>query len=236
MAFTKNINTLISNPSTGLALKDFLATNQHEWAAAHMVLRYNAAPPSENDAPDSFVHRCYNHLVGEYDQLRAWFTEPDYKLSLLLQSKFLAAQFNKPMDDGFGWDFGRDGDPEPRMLQFKGTLIACQRQLQMLPKKQRNAGNITVGGIARVVRGAFTARAEINMWRGIERTKDDKVEIVVSGEDLAKRWASFRSMAFLVSMGFDAGWAWNTSGCLKTFGAVDEAGPQDVTAESNASG
>lgn len=222
MAFTKNINTLIADPATGIARKDFLATTQIEWANAHMVLRYNAAPPTEHDEPDSFVHRCYRHLLGEYTHLRAWFTEPDFKLSLLLQSKFLSSQFSGPMEDGFGWDFGRDGDPEPRMIQFKSLLISCQRQIQMIPRCQRDHGNGAISGIARIVRGAFASRAETNMWRGIERRKDGKVEVVLSGEELAKRWVAFRTMAFLVGAGFDAWWAWSISGCHKVLGPVDE--------------
>ncbi len=227
MAFTKNINALISNPSSGIALKDFLTKTQEEWASTHMLLRYNAAPPTENDEPGSFVHRCFDHLKSEHAQLRAWFTEPDFKLSILLQSRFLSAQFNGALEDGFGWDFARDGDPETRMIQFKSILISCQRQLKMFPVRQRTSGNGAVGGIARLVRSAFVARSEINMWRAIERRRDDKVEVVVSGEELAKRWVAFRTMAFLVSMGLDAGWAWNISGCFKIFGAVDEVPAQD---------
>lgn len=234
MAFAKNINALISNPTNGIALKTFLATTQDEWADRHMMLRYNAAPPTDHDEPGSFVHQCYNHLNSEYAQLRAWFTEPDFKLSILLQSKFLSSQFNGPLDDGFGWDFARDGDPEPRMIQFKSILISCQRQLKMFPVRQRNAGNGAVGGIARLVRSAYVARSEINLWRAIERRRDDKVDVVVSGEELAKRWVAFRTMAFLVSMGLDASWAWNISGCLKTIGAVDEVAPQDTGATAGA--
>jgi hypothetical protein len=228
MAFSKNVNALISNTSTGVALKDFLATTQDDWANTHMLLRYNAAPPTENDEPFSFVHRCHNYLRSEHAQLRAWFTEPDYKLSILLQSKFLSFQFNGALDDGFGWDFGRDGDPEPRMIRFKSILLSCQRQLQMFPIKERKPSNSAVAGIARLIRAAFVARSEINMWRAIERRRDDKVEVVVSGEDLAKRWVSFRTMAFLVSMGLDASWSWLNSGCGKIFGPVDEIPAQDT--------
>lgn len=227
MAFAKNINTLISNPSNGLALKDFLTVSQEDWASTHMALRYNAAPPTDNDEPGSFVHRCYSHLCSEHAQLRAWFTEPDLKLSMLLQSKFLSFQFAGPLDDGFGWDFRRDGDPEPRMLRFKSILISCQRQLQLFPRRERGPGNGCVSGIARLVRGAFMARAEINMWRAIERRRDDKVEVQVSGEELSRRWVAFRTMAFLTGMGLDAGWSWSTSGCHKIFGPVDEVPLQD---------
>jgi len=228
MAFTKNINNLIAT-NAGVALKDFLTKTPEEWANAHMLLRYNAAPPTEHDEPGSFVHRCYDHLKAEYHQLRGWFTEPDYKLSLLLQSKFLSFQFNGPLEDGFGWDFCRDGDAEQRMIQFKSILISCQRQLRMFPPSQRVPSNASIGGIARLVRGAYKARSDVNMWRSIERKQNDKIETVVSGEDLAKRWVAFRTMSFLVGLGLDASWSWNISGCYKVLGPVDEVPSSDFS-------
>jgi hypothetical protein len=227
MAFTKNVNSLIAD-RTGAALKDFLAATPDAWATENMARRYNAAPPSESDEPGSFPVRCYDHLKNEHRQLRAWFTEPEFKVSALLQSRFLSAQFSGPLNDGFGWDFRRDGDAEPRMIQFKATLIACYRQMDMLPSRDRNVGNISVGGIARLVGGAYRARAEVHMWRPFEkRNKDDTVELVCSGEDLAKRWVAFRTMSFLARMGLDPSWAWDTSGCRRIFGIVDEVPSSD---------
>ena len=228
MAFSKNLTSLIAN-TNGIALKDFLATTQEAWADEHMVKRYNAAPPTEHDDLESFPRRCHDHLKSEYHKLRAWFVEPDYKLSALLQSKCLSFQFSGPLDDGFGWDFRRDGDPEPRMIQFKSMLISCQRQLKMLPVRDRNAQNASVSGLARLVRGAYQARAEVNLWRPVERKKDDKVELLHSGEDLAKRWVAFRTMAFLINLGIDPAWCWNSSGCPKIFGLVDDETPSGIT-------
>lgn len=223
MTFAKNINHLIADRN-GAALKNFLATNQDEWAAEHMALRYNAAVPTASDEPGSFPVRCFNHLKSEYAQLRAWFTEPDFKVSALLQSKFLSAQFSGPLNDGFGWDFRRDGDAEPRMIQFKSMLIACHRQMEMLPRRERTVSNVCVSGIAKLVYGAYRARAEIHMWRPIEkRVRDGAVQLVCTGEELSKRWVAFRTMAFLTGLGLDPAWSWSVSGCQKLFGAVDEA-------------
>lgn len=227
MAFTKNLTSLIADSKT-IALKDFLATTQEAWADEHMVRRYNAAPPSEHDDEESFPRKCHDHLKSEYHKLRAWFTEPDFKLSALLQSKCLSYQFSGALNDGFGWDFRRDGDPEPRMLQFKSMLISCQRQLKVLPSRDRITGNPSVAAIARLVRGAYQARAEIHLWRPNERRKDDKVELVYSGEELAKRWVAFRTLAFLTNLGLDPGWSWSISGSQKIFGAVDD-GQSDGT-------
>lgn len=219
--FNRNIDSLVADRN-GIALKNFLATTQEEWAAKHMALRYNAAVPAAGEDPGTFPSRCYNHLKSEYAQLRAWFTEPEYKLSALLQSKFLSAQFNGPLGDGFGWDFRRDGDTEPRMLQFKSTLIACYRQMEMLPRSDRTISNVSVSGIARLVVGAYRSRAEIHMWRSVERRKDDKVILVCSGEELARRWVAFRTHAYLGSLGLDPAWSWAVSGCQKIFGVIDE--------------
>jgi len=226
MSFTKNVNSLIADRN-GAAIKDFLATTPEAWATEHMAKRYNAAPPSESDEPGSFPARCFEHLKNEHRQLRAWFVEPDFKVSPLLQSRFLSAQFSGPLNDGFGWDFRRDGDVEPRMVQFKGTLIACYRQMELLPRRDRNTGNVSVVGVARLVCGAYRARAEVHMWRPVERRKDDKVELVCSGEELAKRWVAFRTMSFLAGLGLDPAWAWSTSGCQKIFGIVDEVPGSD---------
>src|SRR5208337_50163 len=150
---------------------DFLTTTQDEWAKAHMAERYGALPPTDDDPPRSFPVLCFDHLKSEYHQLRAWFTEPDYKLSALLQSKFLGSEFSGPIGDGFGWDFRRDGDTEPRMIQFKSTLINCYRQLMVLPGRCRSPSNMVVTGLARIVRGAYQIRSEVHMWQSVEKRR-----------------------------------------------------------------
>jgi hypothetical protein len=228
MSFAHNINTLIADKD-GIATKDFLTTTETQWAKTQMDLRYNTAPPNENDAEGSYAQRCYSALVAEYRALRSWFVEPEFKLSILLQSRFLSNKFSGTIGDGFGWDFRADGDPEPRVLYFKSTLMTCERQVRMLPPGCAKPNSAGFGGIAKLVRHAFQLRAEAHLWAPRETKKAEDPSASLSGEDIAKRWIAYRATAFLISLGMEPGWAWNAGGCARVFGCADESGVAPVT-------
>jgi hypothetical protein len=228
MSFAHNINTLIADKD-GIATKDFLTTTETAWANLHMSLRYNTAPPTENDPEGSYTQRCYSALVSEYRALRAWFVEPEFKLSILLQSRFLANKFSGTIGDGFGWDFRSDGDPEPRVLYFKSTLMACERQVRMLPPGCAKPSSASYGGIAKLIRHAYQLRAEAHLWAPRDMKKSEDPSVNLSGEEIARRWSAYRATAFLISLGMESGWAWNAGGCSRVFGCADESGVAPIT-------
>lgn len=219
MALTRSLMALITD-GTGHATTEFLGHSPDSWATAHIQRRYGAAPPSEEDPPDHIAHQCFEFLRDEYRILRGWFTE-DGTLSPLLQSRFLDQKIG-PLRDGIGWDFRPNGDPEPRMLQFKGTLISCARSAALIPPERRNSGVIQLGGIVRLVRGAYTARAELHPWRAIYKEEGGHEVLVWDGEQLAQRWAAMRSYTFMVRLGADPSWAWEACRCKQLFGDVDD--------------
>lgn len=224
MALSRSITALITD-GTGHATTEFLAKFPEEWAREHIQRRYGAAPPTEDDPDGHIVRLCFNFLVEEYRALRSWFTD-DGKLSNLLQGRFLD-QMSGPIGAGIGWDFKPNGDPEPRMLQFKGTLISCARSAELIPPHQRNSGAIQLGGIVRLVRGAYTARAELHNWKSQMRMEKDeegrqREVVVVDGERLAQRWVAFRTHTFMIGLGADPMWSWDASRCRQIFGSVDE--------------
>ena len=215
MALTRSLTALITD-GTGHATTQFLGYSPQEWATEHIQRRYGAAPPTEDDPEDHVVRRCFEFLEDEYRILRGWFTD-DGRLSNLLQSRFLDRKPG-PLGDGIGWDFKPNGDPEPRMLQFKGTLISCARSAELIPLERRNSGVIQLGGLVRLVRGAYAARAELHHWNALYKNE----ELLYDGEQLSQRWAAFRSYTFMVGLRVDPSWAWDASRCRQIFGPVDE--------------
>lgn len=215
MALTRSITSLITD-GRGYATQEFLACTPEKWADEHMAERYGqtclAKDPSEH-----FATLCWEYLREEYRSLRSWFTD-DGKLSNLLQSKFVTTKLSGPVGLGIGWDFKPNGDPEPRMLQFKGTLVAAVRAVEVMPKDTRNSGNMQFGGIVKIIRSAYTARAEIHSWRSQSGEGDAKF----SGAEISRRWVSFRTYTMLIQIGADPVWSWEASRCKALFGPVDE--------------
>lgn len=228
MPFSKNLLSIISD-NQGIALKDFLGETPESWAARHMALRYSAAPPLEGEGPSHVAVRCYNRLKAEYQTIRAWFTEPDYKLSVLLQSKSLANQFSGVLGDGLGWDWQRDSEPDVRIMQFKGTLIAAQRQFGLMPENRRAEMSPHVSAVCRSIKSAYILRSEVHLWRPVERRKDDAIELVHSGAELADRWAKFQTFVFLIRLGLNEQYCWDVSGCRKSLGLIDEDPTSDLS-------
>jgi hypothetical protein len=219
MSLTRSITSIITD-GCGFATKEFLSTTAERWADEHLALRYRQTHLA-SDGVDHFSHLCWQYLCEEYKALRSWFQD-DGKISLLLQSKFLTTRLTGPLGNGIGWDFKPNGDPEPRMLLFKGTLISAQRSAELLPKESRNSGNMQVGGIVKIVRSAFTARAEVHSWRANTVVEEGKEKVLYSGADMSRRWVSFRTYTFLVNVGADPVWAWEASRCKALFGPIDE--------------
>lgn len=227
MPFSKNLLSVISD-SKGYALKDFLGTTPEAWANAHMALRYSAAPPLEGEGPEHVAVRCYNQLKREYQILRSWFTEPDYKLSALLQSKSLVNEFCGALEDGIGWDWQRDCEPDARIMQFKGTLINAQRTFGLMPEARRTEMSPHIAAVCKSVKSAYQVRAEVHLWRPIERRKGDVVELVHTGADLANRWATFQTFVFLIRLGLEEHYCWGVAGCRASLGQVDEDPTSDL--------
>lgn len=219
MALSRSITSLITD-GRGYATQEFLAISPDKWADTQMGLRYGQTK-LETDPIDHFTTLCWDYLRSEYRALRSWFQD-DGKLSPLLQSKFLATKLSGPLGNGIGWDFKPNGDPEPRMLLFKGTLISAQRSAELLPKESRNSGNMQFGGIVKIVRSAFTSRAELHSWRAQTTLADGTDKVQYSGADMSRRWVSFRTYTFLVNVGADPVWAWEASRCKALFGPIDE--------------
>ena len=219
MALTKPLTSLITD-GNGIALTSFLASTSEKWADEHLSLRYGQVRLS-TDNQDHFASLCWEFLKQEYIALRAWF-QPDGKLSPLLQSKFLNTKLSGPLGTGIGWDFKSDGTPEPRMLLFKGTLIAAQRAAELLPIEQRNSGSMQFGGLIKIVRSAYTARAEVHSWRAQTIIENGKEKIQYPGSEMSRRWIAHRSFTFLISVGAEPVWAWEASKCKTLFGPVDE--------------
>ena len=212
MALSKSVLALITD-GRGYITKEFLAARPAEWAREHMARRYGGVQVLDTDPADHFAHLCFRYLLGEYHTLRSWFTE-DGKFSSLLHGRFIGSLGQRALGNGIGWDFRSDGDSELRMLQFKGTLVNAQRAAELLGPDQRTASSLQFAAIARLIRSAYVARAELHNWRPV----DDKI----SGEDLAKRWVAHRTYTFLTGLGAEPVWAWDISLCRRVFGPIDE--------------
>jgi len=219
MALTRSITSLITD-GKGFATKEFLVISLEQWANTQMGQRYGQTH-LETDDNTNFATLCWRYLKEEYRALRSWFQD-DGKLSPLLQSKFLSTKLSGPLGNGIGWDFKPNGDPEPRMLQFKGTLISARRSAELIPQENRNSGNMQFGGIVKIVRSAYTARSELHSWRPVILVNEGKEKVQYSGADMSRRWVSFRTYTFLIDVGADPVWAWEASRCRALFGPVDE--------------
>lgn len=215
MALTRSITSLITD-DTGHATQDFLSCTPERWADIQMANRYGQMCLS-TDGDNHFARLCWQYLCEEYKSLRAWFTV-EGRLSSVLQSKFLMSRLSGPVGDGIDWDFKPNGDPEPRMLQFKGTLIAAQRAAELIPAEGRNSGNMQFGGLVKIIRSAYSARAEIHSWRPVSGEGDVKY----SGTDMSRRWVSHRTNILLTRLGAPPGWSWEASRCRALFGPIDE--------------
>jgi hypothetical protein len=198
----------------GYATTTFLKTTPDEWAVDQLKERYGHVLTS-TDPTGSPPRLAYDQLKDERKALGSWFDESG-KLSPLLQSAFLTNRFHGPIGNGFGWDFRPSGEPEGRMLLFKGALIAATRAALVVPEDQRSRGSIHLGGIATMVRGAYTERAALHTWKGDVQSKLD-------GAELSRRWVSFQTFSFLARLNADYEWAWDVSKCRKVFGPVDES-------------
>ena len=223
MALTKSITSLVADEDGNIAT-DFLARSDTSWAEEHMTRRYGAPPPEEDDPPDHPARLCYDHLRSEFMAIRnGWFDDRG-KLSPLLMSRHLSKAFSGPAGNGIGWDFQPNGEPEPRMLQFKGTLIGCRRaaelRLRATKRPKEDCGSAEMGGITRLVRSAFMARAEVHDWRPCTEGKGDTA-VTIQGGEMARRWVSYRTFVFLLQAGAEADWAWSAARCRDAFGHAD---------------
>lgn len=219
MALSRSITSLIADEHN-MILKEFLGVSDTEWAVKHMQLRYGAAPPLDTDSPDHPARLCYQHLLYEYNALRKWF-DNEGRLSPLIMNRYLARNTVGPIRDGIGWDFQMSGDPDPRMLQFKGTLISCRRSAELKPQGQKlDCGSAELGSLSRLVRSAYSARAEIHTWNMITEGKGDAKRIV-DGAVLSRRWVAFRTYNFLIRFGAEDEWAWQVAKCRDVFGDID---------------
>lgn len=219
MALSRSVTNLISD-AQGNMLRDFLQKSPEQWAQEHMQRRYGAAPPQDDDSDDHFARLCYDFLLKEYKTLRGWFH--DGKLSHMMMSRVVGNHVTGCIGNGVGWDFKRDGDPEPRMLQFKGTLIAACRAAELKIQDPRipDCGSLEIGALAKLVRAAYESRAMIHTWHTAEEGSGENKR-VVSGDTVAKRWVTFRTYNFLVRYGADEDFAWGASRAQSVFGTVD---------------
>lgn len=219
MTLSRSVTSLISD-GQGNILRDFLQKTPEQWADEHMVRRYGAAPPRDDDSDDHFARLCYDFLVKEYKTLRGWFT--DGKLSRMMMSRAVSNHVTGCIGNGIGWDFKRDGDPEPRMLQFKGTMISACRaaELKIQDPRVADCGSLEIGGLAKLVRAAYESRAMIHTWLTVEEGSGQNKR-VVSSDTIAKRWVAFRTYNFLLRYNSDPDFAWGASRAQAVFGAID---------------
>lgn len=224
MPSSRPILSLIAD-TNNLPLTAFLSGGDLGWADAQMLLRYAQAPPTPEELtrPSSWLVRCHQHLRDEYLMLREWFLDGTGPFSPALQAHSLARIRELPLRDGLTHDFDSSGVLQPAIQQFKSQLIFCERSVQNIPPTNQTTGNIQFSGISRLARAAFSCRAEYHSWRPIvRRGKNGAIVIQLSGEELAARWVSFRTNAFLIQVGYDPYTAWTSSLCGRLFGPVDE--------------
>lgn len=214
MALTKSILSLITD-GAGKAKTDFLLLTPAQWADQQMLVRYSMSK-LPTDTEDYFPYRCWEHLCKEYLALRAWFA-PDSTLNPLLQQASITNRLSGPLGDGIGWDFKTNGDPELRMTSFKTMLIAACRAAEGLPAGDRNSGNGQFGSLALTIRNAFTERAAMHRWVGV-----DTEDLKLTGADMSRRWAAHMTFTFLIRLGADRRWAWDVSKCKTILGPVDD--------------
>lgn len=220
MTLSKSITSMIADASGNIS-QSFLSYSAEQWATDHMRRRYSATPPLDEDPPDHPAVLCYHLLLSEYSAVKTWFSAQG-QLSPLLMSRHLAHIYIGSLGDGFGWDFRPNGEPEPNMLQFKGTLIHCRRSLELRAGRQtkKDCGSLEIGATAKLVRSAYTARSSAHAWTSQIEGKGDAKRVVQAAE-LSRRWVAFRSYSFLIQAGAEEGWAWGASKCQEVFGKVD---------------
>ena len=212
MALTQSIVSLVTD-GQGYATKTFLETTPTEWADAQMKVRYGHTV-LDTDGAYTFARLCYDQLVEERKSLSSWFDDSG-KLNPTLQSAFMSNKLHGAIGDGIGWDFKPNGDPEHRMTIFKGTLVAASRSADLIPQERRNRGNMQFGGLATMIRSAYTERAALHTWRGDED---------LSGADMSRRWVAHMTFVFLLRLGAERTWAWDASRSRTVFGPVEERG------------
>jgi hypothetical protein len=205
MALSRSILHLIADENGKIA-PAFLQLRPSEWASQHMQRRYGAVVPADDVDPRHPTKLCYDFLLEEYRILRSGF-DKEGTISRLLMSRSLSTQRTAPIGNGIGWDFRPDGDPEPSMLQFKGTLMACRLAADL----RTHDGGGELGGIAKLVRAGYQARADLHIWNAV----DD-----VSGADIARRWIAFQTYNFLINCRVEEMLAWSTSRCREVFGTI----------------
>jgi len=217
MAITRSILALITD-NAGSATKDFLLKTPEQWANEQMTRRYSQSR-QDSDAADSFPGLCWQHLYDEYVALRAWFDETG-KLNPMLQSASLVNRLSGPIEDGIGWDWKQNGDPEHRMRLFKGMLIGVCHTATLIPLEDRNSGNKQFGGLATLICSSYTERAAIHRWNGVASKGPDQP--AVSGMLMSRRWVAHMSYTMLIQLGATRKWAWEVSKSKNVFGLVDE--------------
>lgn len=214
--FDHNIRALIAT-TDGTIKPEFASVTPEAWAQQQMLARYNQIV-TDQDGPNDFPQQCFEKLLEERSALSTWFDDAGH-LSPTLQSVFMMNRLSGPIEDGLGWDFRPDGSPEPRMLVFKGTLMAVWRSSQLIQPKDRTGGNMQFGGLATLVKSAYTERARLHSWRNYDPTNDSRR---FTGAEMSQRWVAYRSFLFLLRIGASDRWAWEISGCHKLCGPVDE--------------
>lgn len=217
MAMLQTILALITD-NAGNATKDFLMKTSSQWADEQMLLRYSQAKHPD-DTEDSFPFACWDQLRAEYDALRSWFDQ-DGKLNLLLQSASLVKRMSGPIDDGVGWDWKQNGDPEHQMRMFKGMVIAIHRAMSLIPRQDRNNGNKQMGGLATLIVSAYNSRAALHRWNGASGKGTDQPN--ASGVIMSRRWVAHMSYTLLVQLGAIRKWSWEVSKCKNVFGVIEE--------------
>jgi hypothetical protein len=214
MAINRSILSLVTD-GLGHATTDFLTLSPAEWADRQMALRYSQSK-LPGDEPGDFPYLCWDHLAQEYLAIRTWF-DAGGKLNPMLQSASMSNRLSGPIGDGIGWDWKTSGDPDVRMMLFKGPLIAAWRAGSMIPKRDRNSGNMQLGGLATIVRGAYTERAKIHRWS--DTASEDGA---IKGDLMSRRWVAFRTYTFLMNLCADPKWSWEVSKCKSVFGPIEE--------------
>ncbi len=216
MAATRSILAQITD-NAGNATKDFLLKTPTQWADEQMPIRYSQSrQPSDEEG--SFPLLCWQHLHDEYLAIRAWFDSAG-KLNPTLQSASLVNRLSGPIEDGIGWDWKQNGDPEHRMRLFKGVLISCHRTVSLIPQNDRNNGNKQFGGIATLISSSYTERASLHRWNGVEARADQQQ---VSGMIMSRRWVAHMTYTMLINFKANRKWAWEVSKCKATFGPIEE--------------
>jgi len=214
MAVHRSIISLITD-GNGLAKKEFLHKTPAEWADEQMALRYSQSKMAD-DKPQDFPFMCWQHLCDEHIAMLSWFDKAG-NLNPLVSSASMTNRLQGPLGSGISWDWKSNGDPDVRMFLFKGPLIAAWRAAQLIPYADRNSGNMQMGGIATVVRGAYTERAKIHRWIGYDREGNK-----ISGDNMSRRWVAHMTNNFLISLGADRKWAWDVSKSKTIFGPIEE--------------